>query len=92
MEIRPVMGTGSQDQDKSLFFSFWQQWSEITKPSDFNWVNFTLVKIEFEYDDVTGRVVFDAGLIGFCANVTYIFDHSFNKSCKKTLDEFFGEQ
>jgi len=53
-------------ESKYCCLSFWNNWIEIFCVSKFNWVNFTVIIFEFEYDKHGPTLESTIGLLGFC--------------------------
>jgi len=49
--------------------SFWCNWLELLKPNGFNWVTFTVITFEFEYDKHGPQFELTLGLLGFCGRI-----------------------
>mgnify|MGYP001615056673 CR=1 FL=1 len=48
-----------------MIFNFWQDYSNLIRPSKYNWVNFTFVHFEAEWDKVGNELEVVVGLLGF---------------------------
>jgi hypothetical protein len=49
-------------------------WLEWLSPRGFNWLNFCLVRADFEWDRAMGDIEVELGLLGFRVRVTYLYD------------------
>lgn len=50
---------------------FWHDWSGVLRPSAYNWVDFTLIRLECERDGMLGNFSVAAALFGFHARLTW---------------------
>jgi hypothetical protein len=83
----PIRGTtGDEEEDnRRWFFKAGQYWTEWVRRC--NWYNFSFVKLDVEWDKMTGRWVLDVALLGFYAQVTYLYDRSFNDAMMSVKDQ-----
>jgi len=44
--------------------SFWSDYGNLIRPSHFNWVNFTWIKLDMEWDKMDNSFCIEAGILG----------------------------
>lgn len=81
----PLHGTSDEESRQRWFFDCGQQWTEWL--GRMNWYNFTLARLDIEWDKMTGRWVLDIALVGFYAQLTYLYDDSFNREMVGMKDQ-----
>ncbi len=55
-------------------FEFSNDWPKLLRPFSHNWVNFTLIHIEPEWDRAMGTVRLDLALLGFNFCFSWLYD------------------
>lgn len=45
----------------------WEQWSHLWRFKEFNWINFDLIRCEFEYSPYKESVEINLSLLNFCS-------------------------
>lgn len=79
----PVLGTSDNEKGRRLFVSFHQQWSGLNPFGEYNWRDFSLVHLGWEWVAYSGRWEVEIALLGFWLTITWIFDDSFNRDLKE---------
>jgi hypothetical protein len=92
MSMTPLRGTTDGERRQRLFFQFYEQWSAFLHPGRMNWIDFSFIRLECEWDRHTGRVEIELRLLGLGGSVTYIYDHSFNDQMLKRIEEIKSER
>lgn len=51
-------------------FTFWNDWEQVNF-KQFNWINFTFINLNFEWDKTFNELELDIGLLGFNLRFQY---------------------
>ena len=90
-EHRPVVGTAPGDKPRRFYFICNEQWSGLNPFQDFNWRDFTFVRLDAEHASYSGRFELNIGLLGVSCCVTYIYDQSFNREMLSLKEQIMDE-
>jgi hypothetical protein len=77
-----------------MTFSFECQWLHWFRPGGFNWVNFTFIHADFEWNRSLGDIEFSAGLLGF----TFYWSHNYDRETElrqkleASMEQFSSER
>lgn len=85
-----VVGTGDGEEERRWFVQFYQQWSALVR-RNLNWYDFTVVLLCTELAAYTGRWELEVGVVGFQLTLTYVYDHTFNRTLKSEKDRLMCE-
>lgn len=79
---------------KRWSFNLYNQWPAALSPKTANWVDFTFIKLEVEWDKYLGNINWGFALLGFCFSGGYTYDPQNEnlKGLERCLDEFMKRE
>lgn len=61
-------------EGKRLIIQSKQDYSNLFKPSDYNWVEYTPVSLRFEVNKMFGQVELEVALLGFHLHLDFVYN------------------